>query len=67
MKVIVKALVAMAVPAMLSAQSTKVQTAWRQLQDYESSKDVSSLMKAKEAIDLAANNESTKESAKTWV
>ena len=44
-----------------------MQTAWRSLQDYETSKDVSSLMKAKECIDLATNNEDTKEKAKTWV
>lgn len=49
------------------AQSAKVQTAWRNLQDYETSKDVSSLMKAKESIDLATVYEDTKEKAKTWV
>ncbi len=67
MKVILKTLAILAVPTMLTAQSAKVQTAWRQLQDYESSKDVSSLMKAKEAIDLATTNDDTKEKAKTWV
>ncbi|MHB8259320.1 MAG: tetratricopeptide repeat protein [Bacteroidia bacterium] len=50
-----------------NAQSAKVQTAWRSLQDYETSKDVSSLMKAKENIDLATNYEDTKGKAKTWV
>jgi len=50
-----------------SAQSAKVQTAYRNLQDYETSKDVSSLMKAKENIDLATNYEDTKGKAKTWV
>ena len=49
------------------AQSAKVQTAYRNLEDYNNSKDVSSLMKAKEAIDLATNYEDTKEKAKTWV
>lgn len=66
MKIVLKTLVIMAIPAMLSAQSGKVQTAWRQLGDYNTSKDVSSLMKAKEAIDLAANHENTKNEAKTW-
>lgn len=67
MKAILKTLLVMAVPVALTAQSAKVQTAWRQLQDYESSKDVSSLMKAKEAIDLATNHENTKNETKTWV
>ncbi len=49
------------------AQSSKVQTAWRQNKDYEETKDVSSLMKAKDAIDLATANEETKDKAKTWV
>jgi len=67
MKTLIKTLVVLAIPAMLSAQNAKVQTAWRQLQDYETSKDVSSLMKAKEAIDLATNHEDTKDKPKTWV
>lgn len=67
MKSLYKTLVALCVPVLMTAQSAKVQTAWRQLQDYESSKDVSSLMKAKEAIDLATTNDDTKEKAKTWV
>lgn len=66
MKAIFKTLIVLALPAMMSAQNAKVQTAWRQLQDYETSKDVSSLMKAKEAIDLATNHEDTKDKAKTW-
>lgn len=49
------------------AQNSKVQTAWRNISDYESSKDVSSLNKAKEAIDLAIVHDDTKEKAKTWV
>lgn len=67
MKNIYKALVIGCSPLLLAAQSAKVQTAYRNLQDYETSKDVSSLMKAKEAIDLAANHEDTKGKAKTWV
>lgn len=67
MNTVIKTIVMLAIPAVLSAQNAKVQTAWRQLQDYESSKDVSSLMKAKEAIDLATNHEDTKDKAKTWV
>lgn len=51
----------------LQAQSSKVQTAWRNISDYESSKDASSLAKAKEAIDMAIVHEDTKEKAKTWV
>jgi tetratricopeptide (TPR) repeat protein len=50
-----------------TAQSSKVQTAWRNISDYENSKDASSLAKAKEAIDLAIVNEDTKAKAKTWV
>lgn len=66
MNIFTKTLLMLAVPAALSAQNAKVQTAWRQLQDYRDSKDVSSLMKAKEAIDLATNHEDTKDKAKTW-
>jgi tetratricopeptide (TPR) repeat protein len=66
MKSIFKTLLVLAVPVMMSAQNAKVQTAWRQLQDYETGKDVASLMKAKEAIDLATNHEDTKDKAKTW-
>ncbi len=54
-------------PTLVFAQSAKVQTAFRNLSDYETSKDVTSLMKAKEAIDLASNHEDTKEKTKTWV
>ncbi|MCD6065598.1 MAG: hypothetical protein K0S33_424 [Bacteroidetes bacterium] len=54
-------------PLLTIAQSAKVQTAWRNISDYESSKDPSSLAKAKEAIDLAIVNEDTKGKAKTWV
>lgn len=61
-----KLFIALSIPVVAFSQSSKVQTAWRNLQDYETSKDVSSLAKAKEAIDLATNNEDTKEKAKTW-
>ncbi len=49
------------------AQNSKLATAWRNIEDYKSSKDISSLNKAKEAIDLATVNEDTKGKAKTWV
>jgi tetratricopeptide (TPR) repeat protein len=53
-------------PISLMAQSNKVQTAWRNLTDYESSKDASLLVKAKDAIDLATVHEDSKNNAKTW-
>ena len=62
-----KAIFFLCLPVLGWAQSAKVQTAYRNMSDYETSKDVSSLMKAKEAIDLACNHEDTKEKAKTWV
>ncbi len=62
-----KLFIALSIPVVAFSQSAKVQTAWRNLQDYETSKDVSSLVKAKEAIDLATNYEDTKDKAKTWV
>ncbi len=55
------------IPAFLAAQSAKVQTAWRNLEDYQSTKDEVSLMKAKEAIDLASAHADTKDKAKTQV
>ena len=67
MKKASKFFIALSIPAVAFSQSAKVQTAWRSLQDYETSKDVSSLMKAKECIDLATNYEDTKDKAKTWV
>jgi tetratricopeptide (TPR) repeat protein len=67
MKKVSKLFIALSIPAVAFSQSAKVQTAWRSLQDYETSKDVSSLMKAKECIDLASNHEDTKDKAKTWV
>lgn len=52
----------------LIAQKSKVNAAWRGLTDYQATvkekPDVSYLTKAKEAIDLAASNEETKENAK---
>ncbi len=50
-----------------NAQSAKVVTAYRYLQDFNSSKDAESLTKAKEAIDLAAEHPDTKDNAKTQV
>ncbi|MGZ3904308.1 MAG: tetratricopeptide repeat protein [Bacteroidia bacterium] len=61
-----KTLLILCLPALAFAQGAKVQTAFRNLEDYNTSKDVASLMKAKEAIDLATNHEDTKEKAKTW-
>lgn len=54
----------------MSAQKSKVQTAWRGLSDYEETlkdgnPDLSYLTKAKEAIDLALNDESTKNQTRT--
>lgn len=54
-------------PIVALAQPGKVQSAWRNISDYESSYDITSLNSAKEAIDLAIVHEKTKESAKTWV
>src|ERR1700752_1415630 len=67
MKKVSKLFIALSLPVVAFSQSAKVQTAWRSLQDYETSKDVSSLMKAKECIDLATNYDDTKDKAKTWV
>ena len=49
------------------AQPGKVQAAWRNLSDYESSFDTTSLAKANEAIQLALANEKTKDDVKTWM
>jgi hypothetical protein len=62
-----KAFLILCLPVFALAQNAKVQTAYRNLTDYEASKDVASLMKAKEAIDLATNHADTKDKAKTWV
>lgn len=50
-----------------NAQNAKVQSAWRNISDYESSFDTSSLSKAKEAIHLAIAHEKTKTEPKTWL
>jgi len=52
---------------LLIAQPGKVQAAWRNLSDYESSFDTTSLLKANEAIQLALANEKTKDDSKTWM
>jgi len=61
-----KLFIALSIPVVAFSQSAKVQTAWRAVQDYETSKDVSSLLKAKEAIDVASTNDETKDKPKTW-
>jgi hypothetical protein len=55
----------------LSAQKSKVQSAWRALSDYESTEkdgkpDVTYLKKAKESIDAALANPETKHSGKAY-
>jgi len=57
-------------PLMGFSQKNKVQTAWRALNDYETSEkdgkpDIAYLNKAKDAIDLALANEETKNQGKT--
>lgn len=48
------------------AQNSKVTAAWRYLEDFATTKDTTSLLEAQKSIDIAAANEATKESAKTW-
>lgn len=56
------------IPAFTSnAQSSKVVTAYRYLDDYKKNNDSESLDRAKEAIDLASENLDTKDQAKTQV
>ncbi|MBS1651620.1 MAG: hypothetical protein JSU07_06375 [Bacteroidetes bacterium] len=60
------------IPFIMEAQKAKVQTAWRALNDYETTvkegkPDIAYLNKAKEAVDLALQNEDTKNQAKTHV
>jgi Tfp pilus assembly protein PilF len=60
-----------ALPLFGMSQKMKVQTAWRALNDYESTlkdgkPDIAYLNKAKEAIDMALANEDTKKQGKTW-
>lgn len=70
MKKTIQILAIASLPMLGFAQKTKVQNAWRALNDYESTlkdkPDVSYLMKAKENIDLALANEDTKNQAKTY-
>lgn len=49
------------------AQTAKVTTAWRNLEDYKTSGDIQALEKAKEAIDLATAHAETSQEAKTWL
>jgi len=57
-------------PIIVFSQKNKVQGAWRALSDFEytlaESPDISYLMKAKENIDLATNNEEAKNQVKTY-
>jgi len=50
-----------------NAQSSKVVSAYRHMEDYKSTNDPESLKRAKEAIDLASENPDTKEQAKTHI
>ena len=67
---ILKILIVAILPLSIFAQKSKVQGAWRAMSDYEStlteSPDASYLVKAKENIDLATNNEETKNQFKTY-
>ena len=54
-------------PLLGYTQSAKVITAFRYLKDFETSKEVESLNKAKEAIDLASQDPDTKDLVKTQV
>lgn len=69
MKKTIQILALASLPMLGFAQKTKVQNAWRALNDYEISlkdkPDVPSLMKAKENIDQAVTNEDTKNQIKT--
>jgi tetratricopeptide (TPR) repeat protein len=56
-----------AMPVIGFAQTQKVTTAWKNLEDYKRSKDFTSLQKGKEAIDIAITHEDTKNEAKTWL
>jgi hypothetical protein len=70
MKKTIQLLALAALPLMGVAQKAKVQTAWRALNDYESTlsdkPDFDYLKKAKENIDLAVAHEDTKNQAKTY-
>lgn len=56
-----------ATTSMSFAQQNKVVSAWKYLNDFYSYKEVSSLAKAKEAIDLASEHADTRDGAKTWL
>jgi hypothetical protein len=62
---ILVALIALTV--VIQAQNNKVISAWKYLKDFNDFKEVSSLKKAKEAIDAAIENADTKVEAKTWL
>ncbi|MFN5182141.1 MAG: tetratricopeptide repeat protein [Bacteroidota bacterium] len=71
-RITLKTIAILLIPFMQIAQSNKVQSAWRALQDYETSvkegsPDVSYLNKAKDNIDLARNHADTKDKPKTFV
>ncbi len=65
MKKIVLFAISLAFTINSNAQLAKVVAAYKYLGDFNDTKDVQSLNKAKEAIDLASSNEDTKEQAKT--
>jgi Flp pilus assembly protein TadD len=69
MKHLITAVFSFALVFNVGAQRSKVQTAWRALNDYESSEkddkaDINFLNKAKEAIDIALSNPDTKNQTK---
>ena len=66
-KIIVAGSLFLSAMVTVNAQNSKVQNAFRALNDYNSSKDVDMLKKAKENIDAACEHPDTKEKAKTWV
>src|SRR6476620_11780086 len=70
MKKTIQILALATLPMLGFAQKTKVQNAWRALNDYESTlkdkPDYSYLVKAQENIDLALAHEDTKNQAKTY-
>ncbi len=67
MKKFVLALIALSSVFSADAQLAKVISAYRYYQDYNDNKEIGSLNKAKEAIDLANANADTRDEAKTQV
>lgn len=67
MKKLVLVMIAAASALTAAAQPAKVVSAWKYLKDFNDSQDPDYLAKAKEAIDLAAENPDTKDQAKTHV